>query len=230
MVALQPAGRGRRARRTACLSAVCLAATVSAAARRRRCGGRAGQRHPLHAALARRRAALGRDRSRRRLGRRLPAGRHPEQSVEHGHCRRLSRRRRRCRASSRGSTSTSRWKANSGSPPASATTTPAKGGLRIYLRFDGFPWNNRIRTTVGISTGLDYLSNLPAAETSPDGEPEEHTSHVLHYLSPEITFALPKHPNQELVIRLHHRSGLFGAINGVSGGSNMVTVGFRHRW
>ena len=66
-----------------------------------------------------------------------------------------------------------------------------EGWAAIYLRFDGFPWNNRIRTTVGISTGLDYLSNLPPAETSPDGEPEDHTSHVLHYLSPEITFALP---------------------------------------
>jgi hypothetical protein len=105
-----------------------------------------------------------------------------------------------------------------------------EGWAAIYLRFDGFPWNKRLRTTVGISTGLDYLSSLPDAETSPDGEPEEHTSHVLHYLSPEITFALPRYPNQELVVRLHHRSGLFGAINGVSGGSNVVTLGFRHRW
>jgi hypothetical protein len=105
-----------------------------------------------------------------------------------------------------------------------------EGWAAIYLRFDGFPWNNRIRMTAGISTGLDYLSNLPSAETSPDGEPEEYTSHVLHYFSPEITFALPKYPNEELVVRFQHRSGMFGAINGVSGGSNVVTVGFRHRW
>ena len=230
MVALQSAGRGRRARRIVCLSAVCLAATVSAPL-----AADVVAEGPDNVILFTPHSLADEplwavDRTRRPLRRRLPAGRYPEQSVEHGHDRRLSRRRRRYPASSPGSTSTSRWKANSGSPPASATTTAGEGWAGIYLRFDGFPWNNRIRTTVGISTGLDYLSNLPDAETSPDGEPEEHTSHVLHYLSPEITFALPKHPNQELVIRLHHRSGLFGAIGGVSGGSNVVTVGFRHRW
>jgi len=92
-----------------------------------------------------------------------------------------------------------------------------EGWAAIYLRYEGFPWDNLIRTTVGISTGLDYLSN------------PEFEEHVLHYLGPELTFALPRHPNTELVFRYHHRSGAFGTFGGVLEGSNIVTLGLRLR-
>lgn len=101
------------------------------------------------------------------------------------------------------------------------------GGL--YFRFAGFPWNDRLYTTVAVSTGLNWISTLPEAESGPPGRPEPDTSQVLHYFSPEITFALPRHRQYELVIRYHHRSGIFGAINGVEDGSNVIALGFRYR-
>jgi hypothetical protein len=52
----------------------------------------------------------------------------------------------------------------------------------------------------------------------------------LHYFSPEITFALPEHKEHELLIRYHHRSGVFGTFNGVWGGSNVLTMGYRYRF
>jgi hypothetical protein len=101
----------------------------------------------------------------------------------------------------------------------------AEGWLAAYLRYDGFPWNDVVRTTVAVSTGVDLVSRLP-----PDEVAEEDTSRVLHYFSPEITFALPDNPDNELVVRWHHRSGVFGTFDGVRGGSNVVALGLRHRW
>ena len=96
----------------------------------------------------------------------------------------------------------------------------------IYFRYDGFPWNRFVHTTFALSTGLNYLSKLPPSETNP-GDP---TSHVLHYFSPELTFAHPQHKQHEMVIRYHHRSGIFGAFNGVWGGSNVIALGYRYRY
>jgi len=105
------------------------------------------------------------------------------------------------------------------------TNSPETWGA-IYFRYDHFPWNKWLYTTVAVSTGLDYLSKLPPSETFP-GDP---TSHVLHYFSPEITFALPEFKQHELLIRYHHRSGVFGTFNGVWGGSNVIAAGYRYRF
>jgi hypothetical protein len=96
----------------------------------------------------------------------------------------------------------------------------------IYFRFDGFPWNGLVFTTAAVSTGLNYLSKLPPAETHP-GDP---TSHVLHYFSPEFTLAHPQFKMHELVFRYHHRSGVFGTFNNVWGGSNVFALGYRYRY
>ena len=96
----------------------------------------------------------------------------------------------------------------------------------IYFRYDGFPWNRFVYTTLAVSTGLNYLSKLPPSETHPG----DSTSHVLHYFSPEITFAHPQHKQHELLVRYHHRSGVFGTFNGVWGGSNVIALGYRYRY
>jgi hypothetical protein len=101
----------------------------------------------------------------------------------------------------------------------------AEAWLAAFLRYDRFPWNDVVRTTVAVSTGVNVISHLP-----PDEVGEDDNSRLLHYFSPEITFALPDHPNNELVLRWHHRSGVFGTFGGVRGGSNVVALGLRHRW
>ena len=92
-----------------------------------------------------------------------------------------------------------------------------EGWGAFYVRFDGFPWNNILRTSVGASTGLDYLAN------------PEFEENVLHYFGPEIALALPSHPNTELVFRYHHRSGVFGVFGSVREGSNVLSLGVRIR-
>lgn len=98
----------------------------------------------------------------------------------------------------------------------------------LYFRWKSFPWNDYVRTTVAVSTGVNYATDVSQIEI--DKSPK-HQSRRLHYLSPEITFGLPSQPNLDLVFRFHHRSGGdLGLFNNTGGGSQYQTVGVRYRW
>jgi len=99
----------------------------------------------------------------------------------------------------------------------------------IFLRFDGFPWNDILRTSVGVSTGLNVVAELPPYETDYGQESIPSGAVLQHYLAPEIAFSWPDKPEDELFIRLHHRSTGYGLFWNTSTGSNVVTVGLRFR-
>ena len=99
-----------------------------------------------------------------------------------------------------------------------------------YLRYDGFPWTNYVYTTFGLSMGPDYVTRLPRVERGTDAQPEANQSRVLNFFSPELTFALPSRPHQEIAIRYMHRSGIFGTFNGVYEGANSLIFGYRMRF
>lgn len=98
----------------------------------------------------------------------------------------------------------------------------------IFARYDQFPWNHFLHTTVAVSTGLNYSFRKTAFEEAEDKD--DGTSKLLHYLAPEITVALPDHQDWAAVFRLHHRSGVFGLFGCDSCGSNVVTVGVRKKF
>jgi len=111
------------------------------------------------------------------------------------------------------------------------TVNAPEGWMALFLRYDGFFWNHIVFTTVAISTGVSYVGTVSDVEKDAGGDRgNPNGSHLLHYLAPEITLALPEYRQHELVIRYHHRSGVFGAFNGVWGGSNVVTTGYRYRF
>jgi hypothetical protein len=99
--------------------------------------------------------------------------------------------------------------------------------LALDLRWTRFPWNDYVRTTVALADGPDYATRIDAEERrlSPTG-----TSEMLNYFSPEITFARPSDPDNEIFFRFHHRSGIFGLINNTHAGAQFATVGYRHRF
>lgn len=99
----------------------------------------------------------------------------------------------------------------------------------LFARYHGFPWDGTLLTTVAISTGLNWATERTAVERDRTQNDDE-GSNLLHYLAPEVTFALPSHPDTELMFRLHHRSGIFGLINGAQGGAQYATVGIRVRF
>jgi hypothetical protein len=98
----------------------------------------------------------------------------------------------------------------------------------LYLRYDGLPWNDTVYTTIGVDTGVSMLTNISDFEEWRDHNGK--SSEFLHYLGPEITFADPENKDLELVLRLHHRSGVFGLFDGVVSGSTFLSAGIRVRF
>lgn len=96
--------------------------------------------------------------------------------------------------------------------------------LAVDFRWTRFPWNDYLRTTVALADGPDYATRIDQEERrlSPTG-----TSEVLNFFSPEVTFALPSSPENQVFFRFHHRSGIFGLINGTHAGAQFATVGYR---
>jgi len=96
----------------------------------------------------------------------------------------------------------------------------------LILRWREFPWNETVRTSFALGEGLSWASEIP------DPELESHTNEgatqLLNYLLLEWTFGLPSEPDWDLVLRIHHRSGIFGLFDGVDGGSNVLAVGVKY--
>ncbi len=99
----------------------------------------------------------------------------------------------------------------------------------IYLKYDGFPWNDVIRTTVGVSTGLHWIAELTPGDTNYGQYAIPGNAVLQHYFSPEIAFSFPERPQDELFIRIHHRSTGYGLFWNTEAGSNVVAIGLRFR-
>jgi hypothetical protein len=97
-----------------------------------------------------------------------------------------------------------------------------------FLRYDGFFWNEHVYTTVAANTGVSLLTEYSDFERGRDSGGKN--SKLLHFMAPEITFADPDHKNLELLVRYHHRSGVFGLFDGVVSGSTFITTGLRVRF
>lgn len=98
----------------------------------------------------------------------------------------------------------------------------------VYFRYRGFPWDKYVKTTMGISLGLNYSSDVSPQEDERSKTGEGYR--LQHFFSPEITFASPKNDKDEVLIRFHHRSGVFGLMNDGGGASQYLTVGVRRRF
>ena len=97
----------------------------------------------------------------------------------------------------------------------------------FYVRYTAFPWNKYLTTTFALSTGLSYATGISEFEKDHSELNPPAGTHVQHYFSPELTFALPEHKERQLVVRLHHRSGAYGVVSGAMSGATYLTVGVR---
>ena len=79
--------------------------------------------------------------------------------------------------------------------------------------------------SVSFGNGVSLATDEPEYEkqTTLNGQ----TSNLLYYLMLDAAFDLPYTEKWQLVLRVHHRSGVFGLINDVDGGSNYIGLGLR---
>jgi hypothetical protein len=103
-----------------------------------------------------------------------------------------------------------------------------EGWAALYFRYDNLPWNDTVYTTIAVNTGVSLLTDISEFERGRDSD--GNASVLLHYLGPELTFADPENKDVELVLRYHHRSGVFGLFDGVVSGSTFISAGVRVRF
>jgi len=98
----------------------------------------------------------------------------------------------------------------------------------LILRWLPFPWDDTIDTSIAIGNGISYATRDPEFEIK---EADDNiTSQTLYYLMLEIAFALPGESRWGVFTRVHHRSSVFGLIDGVFAASNYVCAGIRYKF
>ena len=91
----------------------------------------------------------------------------------------------------------------------------------IIGRWHLFPWNKYVKTSFAVGDGLSYYTEVSKVEE----EDDEDAQRTLNYLLFEPALGLPQYPRWDLVVRLHHRSSVFGLYGG--GGSNYLCGGIK---
>jgi hypothetical protein len=96
----------------------------------------------------------------------------------------------------------------------------------LFARWHRFPWNGLLLTSIALGEGLSLATRTPLVER----EDHSKSSALLNNIQFELTFALPHQPHWHLVGRIHHRSGIFGLINGVHAASDFAVIGLKRNF
>jgi len=92
----------------------------------------------------------------------------------------------------------------------------------IVGRWHKFPWDRYLDTSFAFGEGLSFYSKVSEVELGEGDDAQK----ILNYLLFELTFGLPQYPQWDLVVRIHHRSSVFGLYG--SGGSNYLCGGIKY--
>ncbi len=101
-------------------------------------------------------------------------------------------------------------------------------GIKAY--WVKFPWDKYVRTRLGVSEGFSYVNRITNLERY--NQHSKKHSNYLNYIDITMSFNakdITKIKDLEdtyIGVGISHRSGIFGTINGVSGGGNNVTLFF----
>jgi hypothetical protein len=117
-----------------------------------------------------------------------------------------------------------RWEAEIGVTKWFGEQTHWEFTSAIVARWVTFPWNDSLATTIAVGDGPSFATEPPKLELKNFDEAKR----LQNYVFFELTFGLPRFPQSDFVIRLHHRSGVFGLLGG--SGSSVPTVGIKYRF
>lgn len=107
-------------------------------------------------------------------------------------------------------------------------TYQLNGGIKVYWK--NFPWSRYVRTRIGLGEGISLVrERLDIEIQNTNKEDEKSDAHILNYLDLNISFNLRDITRWEQLENYYigggvsHRSGIFGYVSGVDGGSNYWT-------
>jgi len=92
----------------------------------------------------------------------------------------------------------------------------------VVVRWEEFPWNHVIKTTVATGIGLSYSQHVLLMDKVL--HPGTNRSHLKFNWPIQMTFALPSYPEHQLMLYIAHKSG--GEVFD-RGGINSVGFGYR---
>jgi outer membrane protein len=108
-------------------------------------------------------------------------------------------------------------------------------GLQVDLfmkaYYAGFPWQERVKTRLGMGMGVSLAQRVPYVEVSSQAANGEQTSRLLHHLDPTIDVSLGDLIGSRTLkdtyvgFGVSHRSGIFKSsrlLGNVTGGSNYI--------
>lgn len=96
------------------------------------------------------------------------------------------------------------------------------------LRWLPFYWDKYLDTSFAFGNGVSYATSDPELEIRESND--DATSQWLYYILVEMAFVVPNYEQCDFFVRIHHRSSVFGAIDGIIAGSNFVGAGIRYRF
>jgi hypothetical protein len=91
-------------------------------------------------------------------------------------------------------------------------------------RWHPFPWDEWLDTSFAFGAGLSYYTEVSAIEEERDDDAQR----LLGALAFELTFGMPRFPRWDMLVRIHHRSGMGGVIG--EGESNYLCLGLKYRF
>lgn len=94
----------------------------------------------------------------------------------------------------------------------------------IGFRWANLPWNRYLTMSFLAGEGLSYVTSVPWIERKNN----DNTKRLLNLMILEATFASPEYPRLQLVLRVHHRSGVYGTFHAGNTGSNDIGLGLRY--
>lgn len=100
--------------------------------------------------------------------------------------------------------------------------------LSYSLRWLPFYWDRYLDTSFAFGNGVSYASSDPELEIIESDD--DKTNQWLYYILVEMAFVVPNYEQCDFFVRIHHRSSVFGAIDGIVAGSNFVGAGVRYRF
>jgi outer membrane protein len=95
----------------------------------------------------------------------------------------------------------------------------------------GLPWRDRVKTRIGIGSGLSYAGRIPTIEARDQARRRKNTNKLITYLDPTVDVSLGDLvgsralKNTFVGLGVSHRSGIFGLsrlLGNVDGGSNYI--------
>lgn len=110
----------------------------------------------------------------------------------------------------------------------SGVATMQEIGIAPVVRWDGFPWNETLRTGLRLAPlGVSYTTSVSPLERGPTGK----GSRTLNLLLIELGFSLPSMSSNEVFVRLHHRCSIYNLLNDYgANGEDFLALGYRYRF